>query len=468
MIIRTRFAPSPTGHLHLGGVRTALFNWLYARHHQGEYLLRIEDTDRKRSSGEYTEDILSSLAWLGVESDLEPVFQSSRMKRYDEVIQQLLDEKLAYYCYCSKERLDELRREQIRNKQKPRYDGFCKSRAGNVPAGSRPVVRFMNPAEGSVRIEDQVHGTIEVQNSELDDLVLARSDGSPTYHLSVVVDDMDFAITHVIRGDDHLSNTPRQVNIFKALDKPVPTYAHIPLIHGKDGKRLSKRHGAMAIQQYRKDGFLAQALVNYLVRLGWSHGNQEIFSSEEMIKYFGLSTIQSSPAIFDMEKLLWVNHQYMKSASGEEMQDELEKYFRSREVRVDGKPGLPALFDVQKERTKTLLEMYDASLYFYKDIGNYDMQAVEKYFTDEGVRILQVLKSRLSLVDVWTAEKIKAAIKSAGKDLELKLGQIAPPLRLAITGQSMSPSIDITLELLGADKTLHRINQAIEHIGVMK
>ncbi len=468
MIIRTRFAPSPTGHLHLGGVRTALFNWLYAKHHQGEYLLRIEDTDRKRSSGEYTEDILSSLAWLGVESDLEPVFQSSRMKRYDEVIQQLLDEKLAYYCYCSKERLDELRREQIRNKQKPRYDGFCKSRAGNAPAGSRPVVRFMNPAEGSVRIEDQVHGTIEVQNSELDDLVLARSDGSPTYHLSVVVDDMDFAITHVIRGDDHLSNTPRQVNILKALDKPVPTYAHIPLIHGKDGKRLSKRHGAMAIQQYRRDGFLAQALVNYLVRLGWSHGNQEIFSSEEMIKYFGLSTIQSSPAIFDMEKLLWVNHQYMKSASGKEMQDELEKYFCSKGVRVDDKPGLPALFDVQKERTKTLLEMYDASLYFYKDIGNYDIQAAEKYFTDDGVRILQVLKSRLSLVDVWTAEKIKAAIKSAGKDLELKLGQIAPPLRLAVTGQSMSPSIDITLELLGADKTLHRINQAIEHIGVTK
>ncbi len=468
MIIRTRFAPSPTGHLHLGGVRTALFNWLYAKHHQGEYLLRIEDTDRKRSSGEYTEDILSSLAWLGVESDLEPVFQSSRMKRYDEVIQQLLDEKLAYYCYCSKERLDELRREQIRNKQKPRYDGFCKSRAGNAPAGSRPVVRFMNPAEGSVRIEDQVHGTIEVQNSELDDLVLARSDGSPTYHLSVVVDDMDFAITHVIRGDDHLSNTPRQVNILKALNKPVPTYAHIPLIHGKDGKRLSKRHGAMAIQQYRRDGFLAQALVNYLVRLGWSHGNQEIFSSEEMIKYFGLSTIQSSPAIFDMEKLLWVNHQYMKSASGKEMQDELEKYFCSKGVRVDDKPGLPALFDVQKERTKTLLEMYDASLYFYKDIGNYDIQAAEKYFTDDGVRILQVLKSRLSLVDVWTAEKIKAAIKSAGKGLELKLGQIAPPLRLAVTGQSMSPSIDITLELLGADKTLHRINQAIEHIGVTK
>ncbi len=464
MTIRTRFAPSPTGYLHIGGVRTALFNWLYAKKHKGEYLLRIEDTDRQRSSNEFTEDILSGLSWLGIKSDLEPVFQSSRMGRYRQVIQKLLDEKFAYHCYCSRERLDALRHEQMRSGQKPRYDGFCRSQTRVASAGSHPVVRFKNPLEGSVKIEDRVRGTVEVRNSELDDLVLARSDGTPTYHLCVVVDDIDFAITHVIRGDDHLNNTPRQINLFNALKKPVPVYAHIPLIHGKDGKRLSKRHGTVSVNQYRSDGFLAQALVNYLVRLGWSHGDQEIFLGSEMVKLFNLSSVQSSPAAFDMEKLLWMNHQHLKRTFGTEIQDELAEYFRSKGIYPDGKPDLPALFDVQKERCKTLLEIRDASEYFYSSVDRYDKKAIEKHFTCDSIEILRVLKNRLGQIDNWSAENIKIVIKSVAKEMNLKFGQVAPPLRLAVTGRAVSPSIDITLELLGIDKSLRRIDQAIEYM----
>ena len=464
MTVRTRFAPSPTGNLHIGGVRTALFNWLYAKKHNGVYLLRIEDTDRKRSSNEFVEDILSGLSWLGIESGSEPVFQSSRMKRYSEVIQQLLDTEKAYHCYCSRERLDSMRREQMESGRKPRYDGHCRSRMPTTSAESNPVVRFKNPLEGSVRVEDRVYGTVEIQNSELDDLILARSDGAPTYHLCAVVDDIDLAITHVIRGNDHLNNTPRQINIFKALDQPVPTYVHIPLIHGKDGKRLSKRHGALSVTQYRKDGILPQALVNYLVRLGWSHGDQEIFVSSEMIKLFNLSSVQSSPAIFDMEKLLWVNHQHLKRTSGPEIQDELAACFRSQGIYPDGQPSLPALFDAQKDRCKTLQEICSASEYFYGNVESYDERAARKYFTCDSIKTLEILKNRLQQTRTWAAAEIKSVLGSVADEMNLKFGQIAPPLRLAVTGQVNSPSIDITLELLGADKTLKRIDQAIEYI----
>ncbi|MYB88654.1 MAG: glutamate--tRNA ligase [Proteobacteria bacterium] len=464
MTVRTRFAPSPTGHLHIGGVRTALFNWLYARKHNGEYLLRIEDTDRQRSLDEFTEDILSGLSWLGIESDTKPVHQSSRMQRYREVIEQLLDTGKAYHCYCSRERLELLRHEQIRLGQKPRYDGHCRTRTHTGKPGIDPVVRLKTPLEGSVQVEDRVCGTVETQNSELDDLVLARSDGTPTYHLCVVVDDIDSAITHVIRGNDHLNNTPRQINIFKALGQPVPDYAHIPLIHGKDGKRLSKRHGATSVIQYQKDGFLPAALANYLVRLGWSHGDQEIFAIDEMIELFSLSSVHPSPAIFDMEKLLWVNHQYLKRASGKELRDELEACFRSRGVPPDAPPELPALFDVQKERCKTLQEICEASEYFYCDIKGYDEKGVGRHFSGEGIKILEVLGNRLQQAGAWTAEDIKAVLNSVAQEMDLKFGQVAPPLRLAVTGQVQSPSIDITLELLGAEKVVKRIDQAIEYI----
>lgn len=464
MKVRTRFAPSPTGHLHIGGVRTALFNWLYARKHQGEFLLRIEDTDQKRSAKEYTRDIFASLSWLGINSDVEPIFQSTRTARYQQVIQQLIDDDKAYYCHCSKERLDALREEQISQGKKPRYDGFCRNLTQTPSVNVKPVVRFKNPADGSVNIEDRIQGLVSVQNSELDDLILARSDNTPTYNLCVVVDDIDFAITHVIRGDDHLNNTSRQVNIFRALRKEVPVFAHIPLIHGKDGKRLSKRHAATSASQYRREGFLPQALLNYLVRLGWSHGDQEIFSIEEMIELFDLNSVHRSAATFDIEKLAWVNHQHMKKTAGVAVRPMLEEYFGSKGICPDNAPDVASLFDVQKERCKTLQELCDASKFFYKGIDSYDEKAAKEHFTEEGVAILKSLQDELKAIDNWLAPDIHVAIKSMADSMNLKLGQVAPPLRLAVTGQAVSPPIAATLELLGPEKSLHRLKQAIEYI----
>ena len=464
MKIRTRFAPSPTGYLHIGGARTALFNWLYAKKHQGEFILRIEDTDQERSKTEFTQDILTSLDWLGINSNIEPVFQSKRTEKYQLAIQYLLDNGKAYYCYCSKERIEGIRNEQMKNKQKPRYDGFCRDLSSPPNSDIKPVVRFKNPLDGSITINDHVRGNVVVQNSELDDLILARSDGSPTYHLCVVVDDIDFEITHVIRGDDHLNNTPRQINIFKALNKEIPEYAHIPLIHGKDGKRLSKRHGAVSVNQYRADGFLPKALLNYLVRLSWSYGDQEIFSINEMQDLFDFPSIQQSAATFDMEKLLWVNHQHMKNTSGSTIREMLVEYFRVQGVQIKENPDIAAIYDVQKERYKNLLDLCKASDYFYNDISNYDEMAVKKNFTQNSIEILKELKTKLEEIDVWSSEYIQASIKEVTDKLGLKLGNVAPTLRLAVTGRSASPSIGITLELLGSKKSLQRIDQAIEYI----
>lgn len=473
MKIRTRFAPSPTGYLHIGGARTALFNWLYAKRYQGEFLLRIEDTDRARSEERFTRDILDGLSWLGIDADFAPVYQSARNKRYKEVIQQLLDEGKAYYCYCSRDRLDALREEQTRRRQKPRYDGFCRdSRRKKPPAGIQPVVRFKNPRHGGVDVEDRVQGAVSVQNSELDDLVLARSDGTPTYHLCMVVDDVDAAVTHIIRGDDHLNSAFRQVNIFNALGVKPPVFAHIPLIHGKDGKRLSKRNAmptaGTTVRQYREDGFLPQALLNYLVRLGWSHGDQEIFSIKEMVELFDLDAVHLSPATFDMEKLTWLNHQYIKRSTAGDIEPVLEQYFRDyrKDVRLDNGPDLAALFDAQKERCKTLRELCDASTFFYGKVDGYDEVAAERFFTGgEAVPILQALREELKKTGdaAWSAAEIHAAIQRVAEDMGMKLGKVAPPLRLAVTGQKVSPPIAATLELLGAEKSLRRIERAIEY-----
>lgn len=465
MNIRTRFAPSPTGYLHIGGARTALFNWLYAKKRQGEFLLRIEDTDQKRSTDEFTQDILKSLSWLGINSEIEPIYQSKRSARYQEIIQQLLDEVKAYYCYCTKERLEALREEQIKKKQKPRYDGLCRDLARRPPSEKiKTVVRFKNPLEGEVVIEDQIRGKVIINNSELDDLILARSDGSATYNLCVVVDDIDLAITHAIRGDDHLNNTPRQINIIKALNQQAPTYAHIPLIHGKDGKRLSKRHGAVSTNQYRSDGILPEALLNYLVRLGWSHGDQEIFSIQEMIALFDLESVHKSAATFDHEKLLWVNQQHMKETAGSSIEAALENYFQSKELHPDNNPTVATLYDVQKWRCKTLKEICDTSRYFYNDIDTYDEKTAKKNFTQDSVKVLRALKAKLSNLNSWSADRIHTAIEAVADELDLNLGKVAPALRLAVTGQGVSPSIDVTLELLGSDKSLRRIDQAIEYV----
>lgn len=465
MNIRTRFAPSPTGHLHIGGARTALFNWLYAKKHGGEYLLRIEDTDKERSKVEFTQDILENLSWLGIESVIEPTYQSKRVEKYEHAIQKLLDEDKAYYCYCSKQRLDALREKQISKKQKPRYDGTCRNIISAPNSNVRPVVRLKNPEQGSVIINDEVRGEVKVQNSELDDLILARSDGSATYHLTVVVDDIEMDITHVIRGDDHLNNTFRQNNIFSALNQQAPTYAHIPLIHGTDGKRLSKRHGAVSVQQYRKQGILPAGLLNYLVRLGWSYGDQEIFSLDEMVKCFDLKNIQQSPATFDMDKLLWVNQQHMKCTSGKNIKNILIDHFKSKKIKVGTQPNAADLYDVLKDRCKSLDEICTASELFYNDVMQYDTKSVQKQFSQEAAQILKELKGKLASITHWNAENIHAEIKQTTDNLNLKMGQVAPPLRLAVTGGAESPSIDLTLELLGPEKTLSRIDQAIEYIA---
>lgn len=464
MKVRTRFAPSPTGYLHIGGARTALFNWLYAKKYQGDYFLRIEDTDQERSDSEFTQDILSSLKWLGINSDTSPIIQSKRTGKYKQAINQLLERGHAYYCYCSKDRLQTLRENQMKNKQKPRYDGFCRNLTSIPNSYIKPVVRFKNPLEGSVEFIDHVRGKITVQNNELDDLILARSDGSPTYHLTVVVDDIDLNITNIIRGDDHLNNTPRQINIFKAFNNAIPEYAHIPLIHGKDGKRLSKRHGAVSVSQYKKDGILPNALLNYLIRLGWSHGDKELFTLDEMVKLFDFSSIQQSASIFDVDKLLWVNQQHMMNTSGKDISATLKGYFASCGVQLHATPDIAKVFDVQKKRYKNLNDLCHASLYFYYDFEKYDEKACSKNFTENSADILLALKDGLSAVDNWDAKILNTIIKNVADQLNLKLGKVAPVLRVAVTGRSDSPSIDITLELLGKQKTLIRVNQAIEYI----
>ncbi len=465
MKVRTRFAPSPTGYLHIGGARTALFNWLYARKHKGEYVLRIEDTDKERSKNEFTEDILTSLSWLGIDSDIEPVYQSKRTNIYQQVIQKLLEEDNAYHCYCSKERLDKLREEQTKNKQKPRYDGTCRDLAQSYDSTKPSVVRLKNPIKGNIKVNDEIRGEVIVQNSELDDLILARSDGSPTYHLTVVVDDMSMDITHVIRGDDHLNNTFRQHNIFLALGKEPPIYAHIPLIHGVDGKRLSKRHGAVSVNQYRQEGFLPEGLLNYLVRLGWSHGDQEIFSIMEMIESFDLNSVQQSPATFDVDKLLWVNQQHMKNITGIDLRETLNEFYTSHNCKFDEQPDLSSVYDAMKERCKTLQELCNASEFLYQNIEEYASKAAQKNFTEDKIAVLISLKTRLSSISNWVAGNIHTEVKSTADDMNLKLGNVAPVLRLAVTGGANSPSIDLTLELLGKEKTLQRIEQAIEYIA---
>ena len=462
-MIRTRFAPSPTGYLHIGGARTALFCWLYARQQQGTFILRIEDTDLERSTQASINAILEAMDWLGLDYDEGPFYQTQRFERYREVVQQLLDQNKAYHCYCSKEELDTRRAEQIANKQKPRYDGRCRHRTKPVP-GVQPVVRFKNPLDGNVVIDDLIRGRIVISNAELDDLIILRGDGSPTYNFCVVVDDLDMAISHVIRGDDHINNTPRQINIFRALGAEPSQFAHVPMILGEDGARLSKRHGAVSVMQYRDEGFLPEALLNYLVRLGWSHGDQEIFSRQEMIELFRLNNVNRAASVFNMDKLLWLNQQYLKSTPAEQLAKPLT--WQLRQLGLDPAQG-PALDKVVKafcDRAKTLREMALQAAFLYRDLTDYDQTAADKQLTTAALDSLQALQARFEDLQDWRAEPIHAAIQSVVDELGLKFGKVGPPLRVAVTGSTASPSIDITLELLGKEKTLARIEKAMAYI----
>lgn len=463
-MIRTRFAPSPTGYLHIGGARTALFCWLYARKTGGKFILRIEDTDRERSTDASMQAILDSMQWLGLDYDEGPFFQSERFDRYRQVTQTLLESGQAYYCDCSKIRLDTLREEQMTQKQKPRYDGHCRNRNLGPSAGKSLVVRFRNPQFGDVVINDHIHGCVNVSNNELDDLIIARSDGTPTYNLTVVVDDMDMHITHVIRGDDHLNNTPRQINIFRALGAEPPQFAHVPMILGEDGKRLSKRHGAVSVMQYKEEGYLPEALLNYLVRLGWSYGDQEIFSLQEMVALFNVANINKAASALNPGKLLWLNQHYLKTLEPKYIASALAEHFVLSGLNPEAGPDLRALVTVQSDRCKTLVEMVEISTYFYQDIGFYDEKAVAKHFNAAAVEVLQQLSARFSQLSVWQAEALHEAIKTLAEQMDLKLGVIAQSLRLAVTGGTISPAIDKTLFLLGKEKTLQRINRAAEYI----
>lgn len=462
MTVRTRFAPSPTGFLHIGGVRTALFSWLYARKHNGVFVLRIEDTDRERSNEESVQAILDGMAWLGLDADEGPFYQTDNFKHYAQVIQQLLDQGDAYYCYCSKERIDELRETQRENKQKPRYDGHCRH-LDQAIASVKPVVRFKNPEEGETAFTDLVKGEIVFSNSELDDLIIARSDGTPTYNLTVVVDDRDMQITHVIRGDDHVNNTPRQINIFKALGAQIPEFAHLPMILGSDGARLSKRHGAVNVMNYKQAGYLPEALLNYLVRLGWSHGDQELFTREEMVDLFTLEAVNRAPSSFNQEKLDWINQQYLKDTSSEKLAKLLKEHWLTTGLNSDVGPQLNPLIELYKERASTIKELAQMLQVFYLDV-EYSEKALQKNWNESSPKLLSIAQQGLFDLSEWTKDDIKGVIKGIVAEQSVGFAKVAQPIRIALLGDTNSPSIDAIVELVGRDFALERIQKALEKL----
>jgi len=459
MTVVTRFAPSPTGLLHVGGVRTALFSWLHARRHGGRFILRIEDTDRERSTDEAVQVILDGMAWLGLEADEGPYYQTRRFDRYREVIDRLLAEGKAYRCYCTKEELEQLRADQMARKEKPRYDGRWRDRTDSRP-GVDPVIRFRNPLDGEVVVEDQVHGRVVFRNSELDDLIIARADGTPTYNFCVVVDDYDMGVTHVIRGDDHLNNTPRQMNMLAALGAKIPVYAHVPMILGPDGAKLSKRHGAVSVLQYQEEGYLPDALLNYLVRLGWSHGDQEIFSREEMIAAFDIGDVNKAASAFNPSKLEWLNQQHLMRTPAEQVAPHLRAALRRIGIDEPDMARLSEIVVMQRERCKTLKEMAANSAFFFRDAVEFDPKAAQKHLVGESLVLLGEARGTLAGLPDWNAGAINAALAGLATARGLGLGRIAQPLRVAVTGGTVSPPIDATLGFLGRERVLQRIDRA--------
>jgi len=462
MTVRTRFAPSPTGYLHVGGARTALFSWLYARKHGGQFVLRIEDTDLERSTAESVNAILEGMTWLGLEYDEGPFYQTQRFERYNQAIDELLEKGLAYRCDCSRERLEKLREEQMARKEKPRYDGFCRHR--EIDPSHPHVVRFHNPDEGVVEFDDLVRGRISVANTELDDLIIRRSDGTPTYNLTVVVDDADMNITQVIRGDDHINNTPRQINLLNALGLKVPEYAHLPMILGDDGARLSKRHGAVSVMQYMEEGFLPEALLNYLVRLGWSHGDQEIFSLDEMVELFDLAEVNRAPSAFNTEKLLWINQHYLKSDDPKRIARLLSPHLGKLDIDPTEGPDLVQVVEAQRERASTLVELAQISTFYYKDFQSFDPKAAKKALKTGALEPLALVRARLAELSEWNREDIHEVIDTAVKTLEVGFGKVAMPVRVAVTGGAPSPDLDLTMEMIGQAACLRRIDKAIDYI----
>ena len=465
MKIKTRFAPSPTGFLHVGGARTALYSWLFARHHQGEFVLRIEDTDLERSTPEAIEAIMDGMNWLSLDWDEGPYYQTKRFDRYNAVIDEMLEAGTAYRCYCSKERLETLRETQMANGEKPRYDGRCRDSHEHHAADEPHVVRFRNPQEGSVIFDDQIRGPIEFSNQELDDLIIRRTDGSPTYNFCVVVDDWDMGITHVVRGEDHINNTPRQINILKAIGAQVPVYAHVSMILGDDGKKLSKRHGAVGVMQYRDDGYLPEALLNYLVRLGWSHGDQEIFSVDEMKALFSLDAVSKSASAFNTEKLQWLNHHYINALPPEYVATHLQWHIEQQNIDTRTGPELAKLVTLLGERCKTLKEMAASCHYFYQDFSVFDADAAKKHLRPVARQPLEVVRDKLAALTDWNAETVHGAIQQAADELGVGMGKVGMPLRVAVTGAGQSPGLDVTVEAIGRSRSVARIEKALAFIA---
>lgn len=462
--IKTRFAPSPTGYLHVGGARTALYSWLFSRHNKGEFVLRIEDTDLERSTQPAIDAIMDGMNWLNLNWDEGPYYQTKRFDRYNQVIDQMLAAGTAYRCYCSKERLEKLREDQMAKGEKPRYDGCCRHGDHNHTPDEPHVVRFLNPQEGSVIFDDKIRGPIEFSNQELDDLIIRRTDGSPTYNFCVVIDDWDMEITHVIRGEDHINNTPRQINILKALGAPVPEYAHVSMILGDDGKKLSKRYNAVSVMQYRDDGYLPEALLNYLVRLGWSHGDQEIFSIDEMIKDFTLEAISKSASAFNTDKLLWLNHHYINTLPAEQVAVHLDWHIKQQNIDTSNGPSLVELIKLLGERCKTLKEMAESCHYFYVDFDSFEETAAKKHLRPVARQPLEVVRDKLSAITDWTAENVHKAIQETAEELEVGMGKVGMPLRVAVTGAGQSPALDVTVHAIGKARSIARINKALDFI----
>ena len=460
MTVVTRFAPSPTGLLHIGGVRTALFSWLHARRHGGRFILRVEDTDRERSTDEAVRVILEGMQWLGLDADEGPYYQTQRFPRYRECLDRLLSEGKAYRCYCTKAELDELRAQQMARKEKPRYDGRWRDRTDSRP-GVDPVIRFRNPLDGDVVVEDRVHGKVVFRNSELDDLVIARGDGTPTYNFCVVVDDMDMGVTHVIRGDDHLNNTPRQMNMLAALGAALPVYAHVPMILGPDGAKLSKRHGAVSVLQYDEEGYLPDALLNYLVRLGWSHGDQEFFTRAEMVAAFDIGDVNKAASAFNPDKLLWLNQQHLMRSEPAAIVPQLRRALVRLGIDCVDDALLSQIVVIQRERCKTLKEMAQNSAFFFSETVSLDPKAAQKHLAGDALELLAVARATLAALPGWDAVAINTALAALAAERGVGLGKVAQPLRVAVTGGTISPPIDATLFLVGRERVLARLERVL-------
>lgn len=464
MNVKTRFAPSPTGVLHVGSVRTALFCWLYAQKCGGKFVLRIEDTDRERSTDENVKAILDGMSWLGLHEDEGPHYQMQRLNRYQEVHDDWLQSGKAYRCYCTREELDALRETQIAAGEKTRYNGRCRDR-NDTPEGAESVIRFKNPKTGKIVVNDLVRGRVEFDNEELDDLVIARSNGVPTYNFTVVVDDADMQISHVIRGDDHLNNTPRQLNMLAAMNVDAPQYAHLPMILGEDGAKLSKRHGAVDVREYREQGYLPQALLNYLVRLGWSHGDQEIFSPDEMINLFDIVDVNVSASTFNPEKLRWVNQQHIIAMPSKALGAALIPYLEKMGVDIESGPAPEHVANAFRERAETLTEMAESSRYCFQDFDEIDAKAAKKHLRPVIGDALKEIRDRFERLSNWTASELALVINEYAGEIGMNMGKLGQPIRVAITGGSVSPPIDVTLEIVGRERTLKRLDRALAFIA---